>query len=81
MDEEQGLISKHQLAEIAQDLGAGGNKSHQNRMEAILGGPSEEGDFADQQLYQMGIRAVGITCLIRSWPAGSSLTLPLTIRN
>ena len=37
-------------------------------MEAILGGPSEEVDFTDQQLCQMGVRALGTTCLIRSWP-------------
>ena len=34
--EERGLHLQHQLAEIAQDLGAGEDKSHQNCM---LGGP------------------------------------------
>ena len=42
-----GAYLKHQLAEIAQDLG---DTAHQNRIDAMLGGPSEEVVFTDQQL-------------------------------
>ena len=48
-----------QLAEIAQYLGAGEDKSHQNCMKAMLGEPLEEVAFTDQQLCQTGVRAVG----------------------
>ena len=40
--EERGLHLQHQLVEIAQDLGAGEDKSHQNCMKAMLGEPLEE---------------------------------------
>ena len=39
-----GAYLKHQLAEIAQDLG---DKGHQNRIKAMLGGPSEEVVFSN----------------------------------
>ena len=57
--EERGLHLQHQMAEIAQDLGAGEDKSHQNCMKAMLGEPLEEVAFTDQQLCQTGVRAVG----------------------
>ena len=57
--EERGLHLQHQMAEIAQDLGAGEDKSHQNCMKAMLGEPLEEVAFTDQQLCQTGVRTVG----------------------
>ena len=34
-----------------------GEKSHQNHKKVMLGGPSEEVVFTDQQLGQTGVRA------------------------
>ena len=57
--EERGLHVQHQLAEIAQYLGAGEDKSHQNCMKAMLGEPLEEVAFTDQQLCETGVGTVG----------------------
>ena len=49
--EERELHLQHQLAENAQYLGAGEDKSHQNCMKAMLGEPLEE--------VETGVRTVG----------------------
>ena len=57
--EERELHLQHQLAEIAQYLGPGEDKSHQNCMKAMLGEPLEEVAFTDQQLCETGVGTVG----------------------
>ena len=54
----------HQMAEITQDLGAGGDKSHKNRMKAMFGG----GCFQRSAALSDG-SASSWRRLIRSWPA------------